>query len=53
MELVVGELRDVRAVACGQFIPYPAALRQKCDLWLGDPLEWVIGSGRGCPNVRD
>jgi hypothetical protein len=42
MELVVGELRDTAAVACGQFIPYPAASRQKCDLWLGDPLEWVV-----------
>lgn len=42
MRLVVDELRDTAAVACGQFIPYPAAVRQKCDLWVGDPLEWVV-----------
>lgn len=41
MELVVGELRAA-AVPCGQFIPYPAASRQKCDLWVGDPVEWVV-----------
>ena len=27
---------------CGPFIPYPDAPRQKCDLWIGDPVEWVI-----------
>ena len=42
MELVAGELRDFAAVVCGQFIAYPPASRQKCDLWLGDPLEWVV-----------
>jgi hypothetical protein len=26
----------------GQFLPYPQAPRQKCDLWIGDPLEWAI-----------
>jgi hypothetical protein len=42
MELVVNELRESAAAACGQFIPYPGAVRQKCDLWLGDPPEWVV-----------
>jgi hypothetical protein len=42
MELVVEELRAAAAFVCGQFISYPAAVRQKCDVWLGDPLEWVV-----------
>jgi len=42
MELVVAELRAATDLACGQFIPYPGSVRQKCDLWLGDPLEWVV-----------
>ena len=42
MELVADELRAAADVACGQFISYPTAVRQKCDLWLGDPLEWVV-----------
>lgn len=42
MELVVGELREAAAAVCGQFIAYPSAVRQKCDLWLEDPLEWVV-----------
>ena len=42
MELVVAELRDAGTVVCGQFIPHPASVRQKCDLWLGEPLEWVV-----------
>jgi hypothetical protein len=29
-------------VKLGQFLPYPDAPRQKCDLWIGEPLEWVI-----------
>jgi hypothetical protein len=41
MELVTEELCDV-GIACGQFIPYPAAAAKKCDIWLGEPLEWVI-----------
>jgi hypothetical protein len=27
---------------CGQFAPYPGAPRQKCDLWVGLPYEWVV-----------
>ncbi len=42
MELVVRELRETAELTCGQFISYPAAVRQKCDLWLGEPLEWVV-----------
>jgi hypothetical protein len=57
MELVAGELRNSAGLACGQFIPYPAAGRQKCDLWLGDPLEWVVevkmGRFRGDNGIRD
>ena len=26
----------------GQFAPYPDQPRQKCDLYFGDPLEWVV-----------
>jgi hypothetical protein len=26
----------------GQFVPYPGFPRQKCDLWVGQPCEWVI-----------
>ena len=26
----------------GQFLPYPNAPRQKCDVWLGKPAEWAI-----------
>jgi hypothetical protein len=42
--LMLAELRKTpsyEAIRCGQFMPYPDAPRQKCDLWLGDPLEWV------------
>jgi hypothetical protein len=42
MELVADELNASGTVTSGQFIPYPSATRQKCDLWLGDPLEWVV-----------
>jgi hypothetical protein len=42
MELVVAELRTAANLACGQFIAYPTSVRQKCDMWLGDPLEWVV-----------
>ena len=41
MELVTQQLCDV-GIACGQFIAYPAAAAKKCDIWLGEPLEWVI-----------
>ena len=30
------------APECGQFVPYPAEPRQKCDLWFGNPPEWVV-----------
>ena len=42
--LMLIELRQIdpdRSLACGQFVPYPHAPRQKCDLWIGDPLAWV------------
>lgn len=42
MELIAAELNPPGVRVCGQFISYPAAPRQKCDLWLGDPLEWVV-----------
>jgi hypothetical protein len=29
-------------LAMGQFLPYPHAPRQKCDVWIGDPLAWAI-----------
>src|SRR5262249_37529753 len=28
--------------AMGQFVAYPQLPRQKCDVWAGDPLDWVI-----------
>ena len=42
MALIVDELRSTGVTACGQFVAYPAAPRQKCDLWIGEPLEWVV-----------
>ena len=42
MAHVAQQRRENATIACGQFIAYPAGARQKCDLWLGDPLEWVI-----------
>jgi hypothetical protein len=27
---------------CGQFAAYPGLPRQKCDLWIGHPYEWVV-----------
>jgi hypothetical protein len=41
MALVVEELCRA-GLRGGQFLPYPAASRQKCDLWIGEPLDWVI-----------
>lgn len=29
-------------LTAGQFLPYPDTPRQKCDLWVGEPLEWAI-----------
>src|SRR6266536_3125645 len=43
--LALEQLRQVpryATVKLGQFLPYPGAPRQKCDMWLGDPLEWAI-----------
>jgi hypothetical protein len=31
-----------RGVELGQFVPYLLSSRQKCDLWVGKPSEWVI-----------
>lgn len=42
MRLVVEELRLAAKVPCGQFIPYPGSMRQKCDLWIGEPVDWVV-----------
>jgi hypothetical protein len=33
---------DLAEVPMGQFLPYPAAPRQKCDLWVGEPLQWAV-----------
>jgi hypothetical protein len=43
--LTLGSMRsDPRfdAIPMGQFLPYPDAPRQKCDLWVGEPLEWAV-----------
>jgi hypothetical protein len=43
--LMLDELRQVepyRSIPLGQFLAYPEAPRQKCDLWLGAPVEWAI-----------
>lgn len=43
--LMLAELRSTARYALvpsGQFLPYPDAPRQKCDVWLGDPVEWVL-----------
>jgi hypothetical protein len=43
--LMLDELRRVEpytTLQLGQFLPYPRAPRQKCDLWLGEPLQWAI-----------
>ena len=42
MRLVTEELNAAGFGPCGQFIAYPTAPRQKCDVWLGDPLAWVV-----------
>jgi hypothetical protein len=42
--LMLDELRQgepYASISCGQFLPYPDAPRQKCDLWLGEPPQWV------------
>lgn len=43
--LLLDELRAMAgygSIECGQFLPYPPPSRQKCDLWIGDPLRWAI-----------
>jgi hypothetical protein len=43
--LMLTELRRIapyESVTCGQFVPYPDAPRQRCDIWLGHPTEWAI-----------
>jgi hypothetical protein len=43
--LMLAELRQIEpyaTLAIGQFLPYPSTPRQKCDLWLGEPLQWAI-----------
>jgi hypothetical protein len=43
--LMLSTLRTIdpyRSLSCGQFLPYPDAPRQKCDLWLGEPVEWTV-----------
>jgi hypothetical protein len=44
VELMLTELAETPSgdIACGQFLPYPNATRQKCDLWIGEPLQWAI-----------
>jgi hypothetical protein len=43
--LVLAELRDDpdwSTVPCGQFIGYPNQRAQVCDLWFGEPAQWVV-----------
>ena len=42
--LVLAELPHgvLEGMVCGQFVPYPGVQRQKCDVWFGEPLEWVV-----------
>jgi hypothetical protein len=36
------DLERLGLTDAGQFAPYPNAPRQKCDVWFGLPLEWVV-----------
>jgi hypothetical protein len=47
MGLVAEHLARAGFGACGEFIAYPSAPRQKCDLWFGDPVEWVVEAKMG------
>lgn len=29
-------------VPCGQFVPYPNQKGQVCDMWVGQPAEWLV-----------
>src|SRR5262245_40330914 len=43
--LVLAELGkdpDWSGVPCGQFVDYPNQRAQVCDLWFGEPEEWVV-----------
>ena len=43
--LVLAELHEDPGglgVSCGQFIDYPNQRGQVCDLWFGEPAEWVV-----------
>lgn len=45
MRLVTQEMVSTGALAgtaVGQFQPYPGSPRQKADVWIGTPLQWVI-----------
>lgn len=42
MKLVCEELNTQGFGPCGQFLPYPNAPRQKCDIWIGEPIEWAV-----------
>ncbi len=42
MKLVCEELNARGLGPCGQFLPYPNAPRQKCDIWIGEPVDWAI-----------
>src|SRR5439155_6140536 len=41
ISLALAELSDNRP-PWTQFVPYPGFPRQKCDLGIGQPLEWVV-----------
>jgi hypothetical protein len=45
VRLTLDELRRMPEFAgtpFGQALPYPRAPRQRCDVWVGEPLEWAI-----------
>jgi hypothetical protein len=45
MALMIAQLQvtpPYLSACIGQFAPYPEAPRQKCDFWIGDPLQWAI-----------
>lgn len=42
VKLVIEQLEAKGIAPCGQSLPYPAGSRQRCDLWIGDPVQWVI-----------
>jgi hypothetical protein len=45
VRLTLDELRRMPKYAgmqFGQALPYPRAPRQRCDVWIGQPVEWAI-----------